>query len=109
MEQTMIVTTPTVSAAAIMFAKDLSPAFPPSGAPAFWATAVWGTKPAQDRSMPLDLPPVWDPNAVRALRTRSCTALTSLPKAATAAFLLEAFNTALYGDNAERRDRYTAG
>jgi hypothetical protein len=107
MEQTMIVTTPAVTA--LMFAKDLNPAFPPSATTALWATAVWGTKPAQDRNTPLELPPVWDPNAARALRTRNRTALTISPKAATAAFLLEAFKTALYGDNSERRDRYTAG
>jgi hypothetical protein len=100
--------------AALMLPRDPSPApdmvnarlmktaqkrFPASSTSALWATAVWGTKPAQDRNTPLELPPLWDSSAVRALRTRGCSAWTSSLNAATAAFLPEAVKTAFYGDN----------
>lgn len=81
MEKTMIVTTPTLSSrAALMLSKDPSPAldivnarlmkiapktFPASSTAALWATAVWGTKPAADLNTRLNLPPLWDSNAVR--------------------------------------------
>ena len=78
MEQILTVTTPTVSnIATLVFSQDPSPSPDmvnarlktspkrlATGATGLWATAVWGTKPAEDRNTPRELPPSWDSIAV---------------------------------------------
>jgi hypothetical protein len=80
MKQILTVTTPAVSSmATLMFSKDPRPApdmvnarlmktapksLLASGTTGLWATAVWGTKPAEDRNTPPELPLSWDSSAV---------------------------------------------